>query len=179
MSDKVAIPAAIRWEVWERDDFTCHYCGARQWLGVDHVHAESKGGPLSLDNLVTCCRNCNSRKHARDYGDFRLDGQSLDRLHRAAWRRFEYDRAIARLEWQREVSDLMAHQLLAERGDRYPADAGDRSDWTAGDYVAALANIQEKIESADHQIEGLVTECRDRFGRAPSLDSVSGLSAAD
>lgn len=62
---KAVIPTALRWEVWNRDDFTCVDCGSREDLTVDHVHPESKGGPTTLANLATRCRSCNSRKGVR------------------------------------------------------------------------------------------------------------------
>jgi len=61
---KQPIPPDLRWEVWERDNFTCRHCGVRRHLSVDHIIAESKGGPMTLDNLQTLCRSCNSRKGA-------------------------------------------------------------------------------------------------------------------
>ena len=62
---KAVISDRIRWDVWERDDFTCQSCGVRRDLSVDHILAESKGGALDPDNLQTLCRPCNSRKGAR------------------------------------------------------------------------------------------------------------------
>lgn len=62
---KLRIPAALRWAVWERDNFTCQRCGSRRSLAVDHVKPESKGGELVLDNLQTLCRSCNSSKGVR------------------------------------------------------------------------------------------------------------------
>lgn len=62
---KESIPPELRWEVWERDNFTCLECGLRRNLSVDHILAESKGGTLDLSNLRTLCRPCNSRKGAR------------------------------------------------------------------------------------------------------------------
>ena len=62
---KATIPASIRWAVWERDDFTCQHCGSRKHLTVDHIHPESKGGLMTMDNAQTLCRSCNSRKGAR------------------------------------------------------------------------------------------------------------------
>lgn len=59
---KASIPEGVRWAVWERDDFTCQECGSRQFLTVDHIHPERKGGSLEPDNLQTLCRSCNSRK---------------------------------------------------------------------------------------------------------------------
>lgn len=61
-SSKHPISETMRWSIWERDNFTCRYCGARQFLTVDHVIAESVGGPTTPDNLVTCCRKCNRDK---------------------------------------------------------------------------------------------------------------------
>lgn len=62
---KAVIPPAIRWAVWERDDFTCKHCGSRKNLSIDHIHPESKGGATELDNLQTLCKPCNSRKGDR------------------------------------------------------------------------------------------------------------------
>lgn len=62
---KAPIPEALRWAVWERDNFTCQHCGTRRNLSVDHVVPESKGGPTTLDNCRTLCSTCNSRKGAR------------------------------------------------------------------------------------------------------------------
>lgn len=62
---KKSIPNAIKWEVWQRDDFTCQYCGDRSDLAVDHIVPESRGGDMALTNLVTACKPCNSKKGAR------------------------------------------------------------------------------------------------------------------
>lgn len=58
----VGISVAVRWEVWERDNFTCRKCGVRQFLSVDHIVPRSEGGSDELDNLQTLCQSCNSRK---------------------------------------------------------------------------------------------------------------------
>lgn len=62
---KQAIPARLRQAVWERDNFTCQYCGSTTDLSIDHIVAESKGGDMSIENLQTLCRRCNSRKGAK------------------------------------------------------------------------------------------------------------------
>ena len=62
---KKPIPPDIRWQVWERDNFTCQDCGSRKKLEVDHIYPESKGGVLELSNLQTLCKSCNSRKGTR------------------------------------------------------------------------------------------------------------------
>src|SRR6478672_8050363 len=74
---KEVISPLLRWAVWERDDFRCHYCGSRQFLSIDHVQPESAGGATELGNLVTACSRCNSRKCARSYSDF-VEASDLD-----------------------------------------------------------------------------------------------------
>ena len=65
---KKNIPASLRWEIWERDDFRCVYCGARRFLSIDHVIPESKGGTLDRDNLATACMSCNLKKGNKTNG---------------------------------------------------------------------------------------------------------------
>lgn len=67
---KVSIPTSIRWKIWERDDFTCNYCGSRTDLTIDHIHPEALGGSLDESNLTTACRHCNSKKGVKLEDDF-------------------------------------------------------------------------------------------------------------
>lgn len=62
---KAVILKSLRWEVFKRDDFRCRDCGTRDDLQADHVLAESKGGPTTLDNLQTLCKSCNCKKGPR------------------------------------------------------------------------------------------------------------------
>ncbi len=59
------VTPAIRWEIWERDNFTCLMCGSRRFLHVDHIYPKSRGGPTVLENLGTLCKSCNSSKGNR------------------------------------------------------------------------------------------------------------------
>lgn len=58
----------LRFEVLERDNFTCRYCGRSPQntpgltLEVDHIIPLYAGGDNSLDNLVTACWECNEGK---------------------------------------------------------------------------------------------------------------------
>ena len=74
--DTGAIPAALRWEVWGRDDFRCQACGSRMFLEVDHILPRAKGGRTVMDNLQTLCANCNARK--RDHSGILLPGESCE-----------------------------------------------------------------------------------------------------
>ena len=87
----------IRKEVYERDDYACRYCGKSMkegyllWkstkgakrpevgrkirlhsvgISADHVVPKSKGGEFTVENLVTCCRNCNGRKGSMSLEEF-------------------------------------------------------------------------------------------------------------
>jgi HNH endonuclease len=62
---KEHIPESLRWEVWERDNFTCKKCGSRRYLTIDHIYPRSLGGRATIDNCQTLCRKCNSSKGAK------------------------------------------------------------------------------------------------------------------
>lgn len=55
----------LRWEILERDKFTCQYCGRSSpdvKLEVDHKMALCDGGTDDKDNLVCSCYACNRGK---------------------------------------------------------------------------------------------------------------------
>jgi 5-methylcytosine-specific restriction endonuclease McrA len=52
-----------RRSIFARDNYTCQYCGhTSKELTVDHIVPKRLGGPTSWDNLVCCCRRCNTKK---------------------------------------------------------------------------------------------------------------------
>ena len=56
--------------VLARDGYTCYYCG-NDASTVDHiVPLKSGGDPISLENMVACCKRCNSSKGSRSQGVF-------------------------------------------------------------------------------------------------------------
>ena len=59
------IPVALRWEIWERDNFTCRRCKARKFLTIDHIYPVARGGKTILSNLRTLCKTCKSKKHSK------------------------------------------------------------------------------------------------------------------
>nr|BBH93991.1 HNH endonuclease [Thermogemmatispora argillosa] len=55
-----------RANIFLRDEETCQYCGKRtRELTLDHVIPRSRGGKSTWENLVTCCKACNSKKGNR------------------------------------------------------------------------------------------------------------------
>lgn len=64
----MTIPLSLRFQILERDSFTCRFCGKRApetELEVDHVVPRSKGGSDDTSNLVAACRDCNRGKGDR------------------------------------------------------------------------------------------------------------------
>lgn len=61
------ISKGLRYQVLQRDRFTCRYCGARPpkaVLVIDHVIPRKRGGKDDLSNLTTACDDCNAGKSA-------------------------------------------------------------------------------------------------------------------
>ena len=59
------ITPTIRQAVFERDNYTCQYCGAcgdDVCLELDHIIPVSRGGNSDIRNLVTACEHCNRSK---------------------------------------------------------------------------------------------------------------------
>ena len=52
-----------RRSIFARDNFTCQYCGHQSRdLTIDHIVPKRHGGGMHWDNLVACCRRCNTKK---------------------------------------------------------------------------------------------------------------------
>ena len=49
---------------FHRDSFKCQYCG-RSAENLDHVVPKSQGGSHTWENVVACCRRCNTKKGGR------------------------------------------------------------------------------------------------------------------
>ena len=61
---------AQRLVVLNRDGWTCAYCG-QDATTVDHIQSIKHGGdPISLENMIACCKRCNSSKGSRSQGVF-------------------------------------------------------------------------------------------------------------
>lgn len=60
------ISPTLRFEIFQRDNFTCQYCGRskehKAVLVVDHIVPYSDGGKDEYSNLITSCQECNSGK---------------------------------------------------------------------------------------------------------------------
>jgi hypothetical protein len=74
----MALSLRKRFAIFNRDRFTCRYCGRKApdvQLEVDHITPVSAGGSDEPANLTTACFDCNRGKSARrvstsDYGGY-------------------------------------------------------------------------------------------------------------
>jgi len=65
-----------RRKVYERDGHMCRYCGTpvtAYTATLDHLTPVAAGGTNGIDNLVTACLACNTRKGKKPIGDFLAD----------------------------------------------------------------------------------------------------------
>ena len=79
----------MRFEVLQRDQFTCQYCGAKAptvELVIDHRIPWAMGGQTVVENLVTACRPCNAGKagHAHASQAFIIRPQRCNQCRRQA-----------------------------------------------------------------------------------------------
>ena len=59
-------PKLTRIEVFNRDQYTCQYCGKEtRQLTLDHVVPRYLGGEHTWGNVVSACVSCNRRKAGR------------------------------------------------------------------------------------------------------------------
>lgn len=66
-SRRTPISSRMRFEIFQRDNFTCFYCNRNKdidkvKLTLDHIKPVAEGGKDDFSNLVTCCEECNSGK---------------------------------------------------------------------------------------------------------------------
>lgn len=75
---KIRVMPAIRWQVFQRDNWKCVSCGRDSHNGVilhvDHIIPRSRGGLDSLENFQTLCNVCNIGKSNKDATDLRNKG---------------------------------------------------------------------------------------------------------
>lgn len=63
--------ASIRSMIFDRDGWSCTYCGSKNNLQCDHVTPLCKGGTSDPSNLTTACQACNASKGGRDLEEWR------------------------------------------------------------------------------------------------------------
>lgn len=71
----IKVMPALRWQVFQRDNWKCVSCGRGSQddviLHVDHITPRSRGGKDELSNYQTLCHLCNIGKSNKDATDLR------------------------------------------------------------------------------------------------------------
>ena len=72
------IPAQLKREIFERDDYKCHYCRfpsspdrASGELDIEHKNPQIRGGSDTKRNLVTSCNGCNNQKGSKTAAQYK------------------------------------------------------------------------------------------------------------
>lgn len=91
----------------------CYYCGDTRDENktVDHLIPVCKGGTHSWDNLVSCCKTCNSRKGRKTPQQFknRIRSRMQDKLFEVAMHLSDaepYSGDDARYTWAKNLVNL-------------------------------------------------------------------------
>lgn len=65
-----------KWIVENVFSKSCHYCGENDWtkLGCDRIDNDKAH---TVDNIVPCCAECNSRRQTKSYEEFKNEVQGL------------------------------------------------------------------------------------------------------
>lgn len=67
----------------KRANGKCTYCGQQfEKLTLDHFNPITRGGDGLVDNLIPCCKSCNSSKHNRVPEDWIFDKFGIDGIAR-------------------------------------------------------------------------------------------------
>lgn len=93
-----------RKEVFNRDHYTCQYCGKRsRELTLDHVVPRKKGGEHVWENLVSACKPCNHRKAGRLPHEARMHLLRQPKRPPATAFYLFYDYLEHQAEWQKFI----------------------------------------------------------------------------
>ena len=92
---RVPITPELREKIFQRDHYTCQYCGRTFPNVALHIIPVSKGGLNNEENLITSCMLCNRRK--RDY--LHWDAHNIDEA---------FAQAQAFLSWKKsqDINDV-------------------------------------------------------------------------
>ena len=100
------IPNKLRFEVFNRDSFTCQYCGQSApnvVLEVDHLLPVSKGGDNDILNLITSCWTCNNGKSNILLTDNTMLEKQKAQLDELNEKRLQLEMMI---EWRESLNNL-------------------------------------------------------------------------
>ena len=137
------IPNELRQAVFERDNYTCQYCGnAGGDLEIEHIIPISEGGNNDMRNLATACRACNRAKGRRMLTRHELR-EIADKIHSS----LEYLLSIASEAPDTENGEKKDKKLMMYFT---PALFDEIRDWCYLKRISAVSYITSLIEADLH-----------------------------
>lgn len=104
-----------RKNLFERDDYTCQYCGRRlaaSQLSIDHVIPKSKGGKTHWTNVVAACHKCNTKKANKTLNEANLKLRKKPKTPKSslafknnAKRVKDWDHFISNVYWNTDIEE--------------------------------------------------------------------------
>lgn len=79
------VSSAVKRKLRSNTPNNCWYCGGDDISTIDHIVALYNGGTDDIENLVLCCKRCNSRKKALTIEEFR---------YKNSWEETKYSEVI-------------------------------------------------------------------------------------
>lgn len=156
MSKRKPLSPKRRFDILERDNFTCQSCGAKQsddvLLEVDHIEPVSKGGTNDIDNLVTLCYKCNRGKGARILGEkqaVKLEESRVDEMHKKMQQKKDYIKYKEKLKKQENVMHLEVMKKMTKILGAYETKDGYFQYTVAEKGKEWLFNLQKKYGFED------------------------------
>lgn len=168
--ERKPIGKSVRFKIFDRDGFTCVYCGRTPpavILHLDHVVPVVDGGEDTDDNLVTSCRDCNLGKGSRPLGaappiDYRAQGELVKERAEQMAAYHDYLRDLA--DQRETLIDLVGEEFFNTgrgatfsregRGPAFRAQVGQFIDRAGLEAVLEAARISAAAEAAGHIRKG-------------------------
>lgn len=109
----MAITTRTKRELFRLSANNCWYCGEEDPSTIDHIVALYNGGTDDIENLVLCCKRCNSRKKSLTIEEFR---------YKNSWEETEYS----------EVINHYSARRLIEQGVEFKGFVNNHEFWFEG-----------------------------------------------
>ena len=72
------IDRKTRREVYRRDGWRCALCDSTQYIQIHHVVPRGKGGPQTMQNMITLCADCHALAHGMDLRGWGATKEDVD-----------------------------------------------------------------------------------------------------
>lgn len=128
----MSVKTSVRFKIFERDNFTCQYCGRKPpevILHCDHIHPRSKGGQDEELNLITSCRDCNLGKKDKilknpQRPDIKLEIENLKEAENQIKEYYKYLKKLSKYKENDPIIDLICEVWTEQSGNQELTESG-------------------------------------------------------